>query len=144
MCFRRVPLWEKWYKLLDLKSKKMIISRDVRFYESIYPFSGSFSHSQNLSTPFIFNQESPADTQVEIPQASDVIDSELDNLVPDLNNPVADESSSTSFESTLSHVSPFRETNDQIPKINLKRSDRHHNKPGYLKDYICNYVYLMN
>lgn len=46
--FLGYPSGQKGYKLLNLDTKKVFVSRDVQFHESIYPFSVNSSTSPSL------------------------------------------------------------------------------------------------
>ncbi|RDX91254.1 hypothetical protein CR513_26793, partial [Mucuna pruriens] len=57
MCFLGYPLGYKGYKVYDLCSKKFLISRDVIFYEYIFPFHTLDNATSNISlNSFRLNQ----------------------------------------------------------------------------------------
>ncbi|XP_074283966.1 uncharacterized protein LOC141608519 [Silene latifolia] len=55
------PFGQKAYKLFDLDTKKVIISRDVIFLENKFPFHNSVSNTDNISIPadFAANTDEP-------------------------------------------------------------------------------------
>ena len=74
--FLRYPFGVKGYKLLNLFTKRIFISRDVIFHETVFPFVSnpysSFSHS-NIPLPHLFpSVASPHDPLVSFP-TSDLI-----------------------------------------------------------------------
>ena len=50
MCFLGISFWVKGYKVLDLATNRVFISRDVAFHENSFPFAFI---STNIADPFI-------------------------------------------------------------------------------------------
>ena len=57
-CFIGYNYGEKAYKLYDLKEKKIIMSRDVIFYESLFPYKNAkeIVLSENIVLPNILHE----------------------------------------------------------------------------------------
>jgi len=113
---------------LSLHSQKYFISRNVKFFEDIYPFA-----SAQLSVP-IFSFDTPA-THVPCDYISPPI--VLPPITPSIPvTPIISDRLSSGSISPLSTSLPLPDP------IVLRRSTRSVKTPGYLQDYICNSVYL--
>ncbi|XP_076945058.1 uncharacterized protein LOC143615964 [Bidens hawaiensis] len=107
------PLGKKAYRLYDLDTSKVIISRDVVFFEALFP---SITNSkESFVFPFIdiinqfFDDPSPSSTSTPNPDSVSSIPVPFDTFVPPSNDPPVRRSSKTS-----------------VP-------------PSYLNDYVCNH-----
>ncbi|XP_015159351.1 uncharacterized protein [Solanum tuberosum] len=126
--FLGYPTRQKGYKLMSLKSRKIISSRDAKFIESIFPFK---NNSNPSSTPVgIFY--APHSQEQDIPNDPSV----FSYSSPQESTPLVDVSPSDSPSSANLHT-PF----DVIP---TRQSSRIHKKPSYLSYYVCNAVYFTN
>lgn len=61
-----------------------------------------------------------------------------------LDSPISYESSPLTFNHSSPPDSPSEKIRQQDPEIILRRLERPHNQPVYLKDYVCNSVFLTN
>ncbi|KAL2227998.1 UNVERIFIED_CONTAM: Retrovirus-related Pol polyprotein from transposon RE1 [Sesamum indicum] len=63
---------QKGYKVYDLKRKSMMISRDVTFYEDVFPYNNESSDPISCSLPIIFSDTDFDDTEgLDQPTAAD-------------------------------------------------------------------------
>lgn len=140
--FLGYPFGTKGYKLSDLATKSVFLSRDVIFKESVFPFKHwlsklvpppfSTSHSMFPCRPLIpdsiplvcaefslpFN---PIDIVVPLDEFPDLIHLDLDS-----SSPVIDPSPATPIVAT------------PLPDLPIvRRSTRSHKPPTYLHDYHC-------
>jgi hypothetical protein len=118
----------KGYKLFDLSTKTIFISRDVIFHESVFPYHPNFKLSHIIHHNIVLSNPIPDydDNSVSIP-----------NHVTDIvNNPVLsisnDVSSPNNHETHLDSV-----RNTHIPSIPIRKSSRIKQKPGYLQNFHC-------
>ncbi|XP_019245187.1 PREDICTED: uncharacterized protein LOC109225050 [Nicotiana attenuata] len=147
------PFGTKGYKVLNLATKRIHISRDVVFHESVFPFT---FNSKSPSFPSILHPPplSPTvDTNIELPSERIVSDQRNAYNTPNAMSPSPSTPSSTDHvhfspspapadssptqNASIPHISnspPIQHTTDPIPL--LKRSLREHKTPTYLKDYI--------
>ncbi|MCH80704.1 retrovirus-related Pol polyprotein from transposon TNT 1-94, partial [Trifolium medium] len=133
------PPGVKGYKLLVIETQKILITRDVTFQESNFPF-----HSLSITDPLpnIFS-----DTVLPKPVAEPT--SQIDNNT-NIINPASHESHGDLHEphSDL-HVSESTSSSsvdNSIPSLvnqhdNLRRSTRIRQPPSYLQDYQCHVKY---
>ncbi|KAL2239042.1 UNVERIFIED_CONTAM: Retrovirus-related Pol polyprotein from transposon RE2 [Sesamum indicum] len=102
---------QKGYKLFDIDNNRTLVSRDVQFYEHIFPFSASVSQEQPSPCP--------------LPVTSPFIDTSVPaQIEPVTVSPLPEPSSSTSNSPPL-HNSPPR------------RSARISKRPTWLNDFVC-------
>ena len=120
------PFGVKGYKLLDLDSRKIFISRDVVFHETILPFQNSIPNQDpflDVSLPMhILNEGSSLTSNLDITNVSrnnaDTEISQTENPIEIQNNPI------------------MPVTIQSQPR----KSTRVHKKPAYLKSYHCHLV----
>nr|GMC68273.1 Retrovirus-related Pol polyprotein from transposon TNT 1-94 [Ipomoea batatas] len=112
-------LYKEGYKLLDVQTKEIFLSRDVSFYEDTFPYQ----HSQdkkpsNLVLPSKGMSCLTYDEDISLPTHEALPDSlEIPAVTPAQNNEPVD-----------TEVSPSPEP---------RRSTRVRTKPAYLDDYTC-------
>ncbi|GAA0153088.1 hypothetical protein LIER_16065 [Lithospermum erythrorhizon] len=134
--FLGYPSFQKAYRLLDLQTHKVFISRDILFHENIFPFKNPDSIKQLQS---IVDPDSrplvplSLDPSYEISIHSPILSSNVPIVVnPEVN---AESSSASSHDQSLDNeVSP-------VPPIALlpsRQSTRIKNQPSWLNDYIVN------
>ena len=122
----------KGYKVYDINSQSQLISRDVQFFEHIFPYSFPQNYASN-SSDFI------------LPIFPNFDLSTLDPPISPLNNtssvPLVSESSSSSSSSSNFPIvvpevnDPIHALHDSSTEIVPKRSTRIHKLPTYLTDY---------
>ena len=124
------PTNQKAYKLYDLNTHKIIISRDVYFYEKHYPYHiNSDTTNTQPHYPFFL----PISTNNDFP-VTDIFDTPIFS------------------DHKLSSTTNLKQVNSDIPTPNIidlshsintspapiRQSNRHTKVPQYLSDYICN------
>ena len=159
------PCGVKGYKLFDLESNTIFLSRDVVFHESIFsfhymnhhltshsPFSSSSSSSLFPSPPlFVFNTDSDSPTSSIL--SSSTTDVVLDtnpttNAFLDRNPPSMTTSSPSNIDLPVTHpkssdiVLSIPATHSQVQPT--RHSTRHHIAPTYLKDFHCKLAIAAN
>jgi len=136
--------------LLVLDTRKIIVSRNVKFHENIYPFS-TISSSQASFPTRIFTTDhsiSPTDFLPNIepdPFLPQNHEPESMNEVPntshletEIESQHVDTGNSEGLDSATLH-----ETQDISPStVTQRKSERIHKKPAYLEEYVCNAVLL--
>nr|GLL29188.1 uncharacterized protein LOC109170740 [Ipomoea trifida] len=119
----------KGYKVYDLVSKELLLSRDVVFYEHIFPFQQDTVHKERIPQIIL-----PSMNEIPI-EMSDVMQPEIrtnDGNSCDL-GPLSEETSEPSPGMANHHVNPSVNTDQQI----TRRSTRQKHTPTYLQDYVC-------
>ncbi|XP_019240730.1 PREDICTED: uncharacterized protein LOC109220718 [Nicotiana attenuata] len=163
--FLGYPLGQKGYKLLELDTRKIIVSRDVHFVEDKYPF---VSNSVPSFPDSIFPIPSQMDTAYPTsPPVSPSLNTH--SPIPSSEQPPHDSNSPSPNSSTQnfpSSVTPVNSQSPQIvhssgsnpscsphsPRINShehvltppapRRSARETQWPSHFKDFICNNIFL--
>ena len=144
--FLGYPSGVKGYKLLDLATQKILISRDVIFHENIFPFQNT-TPLPDFST--FLHTSSPPISYIPIPiplcNTTDIPISPISSSTP-VSLPSASHISSLNISSNLDNGSPSSfpsidhvetETPCPSPSSPLRRSTQVHKAPTYLKDYHC-------
>ena len=138
--FLGYPYGIKGYKVLDLQSNYVYVSRDTVFYETIFPYAKCPPSPTSILDNFVFphasvSDFSPSDPIHNIPDPSlDHVSAEplsIDSISVD---PivVTDPSPASQFSNPISC--------DSTSLVPLKRSARSHKPPSYLFDYSCQFV----
>ena len=160
--FLGIPFGVKGYKLLNLFTKRIFVSKDVTFHETIFPFVSdpySSSHS-NIPLPHLFpSVASPHDPLLSFPSYVFIIDSipaqvqvspstskSISNTpIPDpvsSSLPILDQSPtevvSIPTPPILADIAPHLDI--VPPSPSLRRSQRVSKPPAYLQSYKCNSV----
>ncbi|XP_049374646.1 uncharacterized protein LOC125839700 [Solanum verrucosum] len=147
------PFNKKGYKVLDICTKKMHVSRDVVFYENVFPFASCDSESPESDTSFstilkkftsASNALSSTNNYNNIFDNSDVLDDSTTSnvILPEPASPPApvsppetlptDQPSNEQLSRTL--ILP-KTTTHQNQLSNTRKSSRPHVVPAYLKEY---------
>ena len=106
--FLGYPNGMKAYRLYDIHTKHIFVSRDVIFHEEVFPFR-SVTDIASLIDPF------------------------LDLVLP---NPSLDISHTSSTPTSSQHPLP-PDPSESSQSIPLRRSSRVHKPPSYLRDFNC-------
>nr|GMC66596.1 Retrovirus-related Pol polyprotein from transposon TNT 1-94 [Ipomoea batatas] len=111
------PNGVKGYKLYDLKTREVFISRDVEFYESVFPFSLVENVHDRVPTLVL-----PTHLATSLEEGNSLVEpSQNDDL---MNIDAPSEQIESAEPQTSSHQS-------------LRKSGRERTKPSYLQDYVC-------
>ena len=135
----------KGCKVLDIDSNSIFISRDVQFYEHIYPFADSATPSVSFVNSFVFphcvshNNDCHSD-QITISSSTPTSSSfTLPTVFVDSSSPIASpsiESIEVPLDSVETSLPISIESNSHPPPpTTLRWFDRSHNPPAYLSDY---------
>ena len=111
------PFGMKAYKLLDLESNKVFISRDVLFHETIFPLSDKVT-SENIDSLL----------------SNSVLPLPIFDSTPEL---VVFDSSSFNPSAIPSEISIDSSINKEVFVDHLIQSKRATRKPSYLQEYHC-------
>jgi hypothetical protein len=117
----------KGYKLFDLSTHTVFVSRDVIFHETIFPYHPDFLSFH----PFFHNIVLP------VPISDD--ETIFSSNHPSLSSP---SNADISFNSDLHHVIPVSDPSPVLPTIaesvpSLRKSSRIKHPPSYLQDFHC-------
>ena len=128
--FLGYPQTQKGYKLLDLKSNKLFVSRNVQFYETIFPYKIFHKTTQQESHSFLdptLSLPDPCDDDCHIEDTTEHTHS--DPLMADQ----TEEQETTNIPLTQPHPA--------VP-VPVRRSERSHKTPHWLSDYhVSNLAY---
>jgi Reverse transcriptase (RNA-dependent DNA polymerase) len=118
------PFGQKGYRVYDLETKKIFVSRDVVFHEKMFPF---------LS--FILENKPP-------PMQPMSFDEPVPNIYSSL-IPTVPQTSTLSDSQIQSHSLPKIHPNEtQSTQLAMPRhSPRVHTRPSYLNDYVCSMAF---
>ncbi|KAK2388029.1 putative mitochondrial protein [Trifolium repens] len=149
----------KGHILFDLKSKEIFLSRDVIFFEHIFPYSSDYLHNNDHCSPTVTHNKQ-------------ILYDDLELILPSSTSPHINTPSSNSHSTPNSHTTPLSHSNhnneheppsttspvmtepnpspshtEQLitnpPTQNdnpVRRSNRISNPPPYLQDFHCNLV----
>jgi len=126
--FLGYPPSQKGYKVLDMASRKVFISRDVKFHEDVFPFETTSSPS---TSNFPFPSHIPFPDYADPPSTCFPASSSNPPTPDPPHIPIScDLTSPTDPHSTIS------------PDLPPRRSVRPSKPPSYLQDFICNSILL--
>ena len=148
--FLGYPYGIKGYEALDIDSNSVFISRNVQFYEHIFPFADSNTPSTSFLDSFVFHHYvssscNPDCNSIPTPISTSTHVSSsisLPTVSIDCSSPAAS-LSTDSIEFPLDSTEPILFVPiDSQPLINpspttLRRCARSHNPPTYLSNYSC-------
>jgi len=123
--FLKYLVGQKAYKLYNLTTHKFLTSHDIVFHEHIF----LYQLPSTIPAPLIPSTESTVATPVIPLSISDL---------PSTDFPVPSLASSTPVPSSSPSNVPL--SPPILPMQPLRRSQRHHNPPRALRDYVCNQV----
>ncbi|CAM8880974.1 unnamed protein product [Rhodiola kirilowii] len=139
--FLGYPYGQKGYKVYCLQSHQILVSRDVTFFEEIFPYKEVTSDSVN-------NAESTVHlpTTVHVPIIPENGNSDADYVPPFEPAPNADPQPVAAETQNAIQVTTHDQvaiqnatqvtTHDQVPLV--RRSSRHHQPPVWQSEYVCN------
>ncbi|GFY85446.1 hypothetical protein Acr_04g0001840 [Actinidia rufa] len=142
--FTGYPPRHSGYRVFNLDTNTFFISRDVTFFENIFPFDSQSPQyipppanptpsltnlypAEPLSTPDLPNPNTPN------------LPNHAQNLPPDPPNPTPPSTESTnSSTSSMDNTPPIIPNSLNHPSLTItSRPSRNHRPPDYLRDYIC-------
>ncbi|CAM8888862.1 unnamed protein product [Rhodiola kirilowii] len=122
--FLGYPYGQKGYKVYDLHSQQTLISRNVTFFEDIFPYKDFTEPSVTESQPhFPVTVHLPVSPTVHVPHEN------MDYAVPEVDN---DEPENINPPDANAVIDPVAEP--------IRRSARQHQPPIWQNDYICNNI----
>jgi len=128
----------KGYVLLNIQSREIFVSRDVVFYEHIFPYQKVEDTSNKTGSPNILDQNPFTEDQHVSSQPSQAIFVPIapcDNVEDNCNN--EHESNIEVLEEICSHSDQnLNEAHETIQSIRMSTQTKR--PPEYLKDYHCN------
>ena len=144
--FLGYPHGIKGYKVLDLQSNSVYVSRYIVFYETIFPYVECPPSPTSILDNFVFPYASVSDIHSDLVfPPSDPI-----NNIPD---PSPDHISAEPLSVDFIYVDPIVVTDpslasqssnpipcDSTSLVPLRRSTRSHKPPSYLFDYSCQFT----
>nr|GME09250.1 uncharacterized protein LOC109178841 [Ipomoea batatas] len=111
------PNGVKGYKLYDLKTREVFISRDVEFYESVFPFSLVENVHDRVPTLVL-----PTHLATSLEEGNSLVEPSQNDDLMNIDAP------SEQIESAEPQTSSQQ---------SLRKSGRERTKPSYLQDYVC-------
>ncbi|KAL4592837.1 hypothetical protein LXL04_005843 [Taraxacum kok-saghyz] len=138
------PPGMKAYKLLDLSTREIFMSRDVIFHENVFPFTQSAQNFDNdpfalLVLPIPFQSENESTHSIPTPISTPTSnESDNDSIPTPISTPTSNESDNDSIPSNSVLIDPQPSTASNADSST--RPQRIRQKPSYLQDYHCNLV----
>lgn len=130
--FLGYPTGYKGYKLLDLESHAVFVSRNVVFHETEFPFKTSefLNDSVDMFPNTILPMPSPLHYVDSMPLPSMHTDCSVHPLDPNTSNHTSNQPAPSSSINTESHDTGVNEVNDFRPRRTTRA-------PNYLSEYHC-------
>ncbi|KAF7803654.1 Retrovirus-related Pol polyprotein from transposon TNT 1-94 [Senna tora] len=155
--FIRTDNGQKAYKAYDLETHKIHVSRDIHFYESVFPFDKLCDNEPNTlsPTPILFdcpdsefmpstsNTNETSSIPISPRTALNPLETESDgNHMPDLDSPSTSVHTPSTSSTHDSSIMPIEPDQTEIPQLPANRfSTRTRKAPAWLTDYECNFTY---
>ncbi|CAA7015607.1 unnamed protein product [Microthlaspi erraticum] len=143
--FLGYPSGFKGYKVLDLESRSVSISRNVVFTENVFPFKTSefVSKAVDMFPNTILPMPAPLHFVETMPLNCTEPDSEIDCDVRSSSHTAPDSSASSLHHASSSHPSTIQSSNPvsqeyDVGPVNIVRPKRTPKAPSYLSEYHCN------
>ena len=135
--FLGYPFNIKGYRLFDLQSHSIFISRDIIFHEKVFPFA---SHTSLPSSALIPLPSIPSISQVFLDPITSV---NANSIVQIHHDNTVDQAFPNAFDHVVSNILDRDVSGTPaVPAGTPKRSSRVPKPPSYLKAYHCNQVSL--
>lgn len=124
--FLGYPFGQKAYKIYDLTTKRVIVTRDIKFFERHFPFHFSSKGLSHTTAHFFL----PISTIVSTPSSTF-----FDEFSTSYDTSQTIDPSTNESEHFFEHEPDTTEDNNASNQA-VRRSTRLHNPPSHLKDYI--------
>ena len=147
--FLGYPHGIKGYKVLDIESNSVFISKDIIFYETIFSYAKYSQPSTSYLDDFVFPHTTidsvelvPVPCSSSIPYSTSIptepnVPDPIDSIGSDvLVEPVPIDSIGSVVPASSQSCNPLPCTSSSI--VPLRSSTRSHNPPSYLSNYTCN------
>ncbi|GAA0150838.1 transmembrane signal receptor [Lithospermum erythrorhizon] len=144
--FLGYPMGQKAYKVFYLINRKIIVSRDVKFYEHLFPYSPLFpkssivpvehSASQNYQDPL---PVVPVDHKVDLPIFSPAAETHIEPMAH-VDIPCQLNNTQDHHDVPVAPSQPVLIPNDTIEPA--RQSHRHRSVPAWFRDYQVNFASL--
>jgi len=129
------PATQKGYKLLNLVTDKTFVSRDVIFYEHIFPFQQSSMNQYKYPLPAFFPDNPPAHHTAAC-EDDDILPCPTTDQAQDQQDSIVPSRVALSDEPTEAAIpSPSAPCTSSLPAP-LRATSRVSKKPGWLQDYV--------
>ena len=132
---------QKGYVLLDIKSKKFLLSRDVIFHENIFPFSRKEVYAQASTdicgSPLDVVDNSLTDCDLEVTKDTKVHDDNAENANGNADTgALYDENEVVTIDHDDCTISvPIATEIVEVPTTSVRRTSRSVKQPVWIKDY---------
>jgi len=135
------PRVTKGYILLNIQSREIFVSRDVVFYEHLFPYQRVQDTSNETNSPDIDDQILFAEDQYVLSQPSQVILAPYDNVENSSDNNCESQIEiskvdGSHIDQNLNENHDREQSSESDPSVRM--STRIKRPPEYLKDYHCN------
>jgi len=142
--FLGYPYGQKAYKLYDMETKKIFISRDVVFHENYFPYA-AHKHQSHLPLPLPINNEDVLHTSSSIQHtlAGDLVHTSNTPINPSATLLQPSEVPSSPVQTQpisqpATHINPSSSVQQNV--LPIRKSTRSHKSPTHYQDYICSNI----